>query len=69
MGQAKVLDIQDSNLQATVIERFKTIVGPENVIADGAGKEDYGHDKTEDYFFMPDVVLKPRTPGEISQIL
>ncbi len=69
MGQAKALDIQDSNLHATVVERFRAIVGSENVIAEGAGREDYGHDKTEDYFFMPDVVLKPRTPSEISEIL
>ncbi len=69
MGQAKALDIQESNLQTTGIEHFRTIVGSENVIAEGVGKEDYAHDKTEDYFFMPDVVVKPRTAAEISQIL
>jgi glycolate oxidase len=69
MGQARALQVQESNLQANVLEQFARIVGEEFVIADTLAKEDYGHDKTEDYFFMPDVVLKPRTPQEISEIL
>ena len=30
---------------------------------------DYGHDKTEDYFFLPDLVVKPGTVDEVSAIL
>ena len=29
----------------------------------------YSHDETEDFHFLPDVVLKPRTTEEISAIL
>jgi glycolate oxidase len=29
----------------------------------------YAHDETEDLHFLPDVVIKPRTAEEISQIL
>src|SRR5882757_3637169 len=52
-----------------VIAQFKTILGEAFVIVDEASKNDYAHDKTEDYFFLPEVVIKPRTPEEISQIL
>lgn len=31
--------------------------------------KEYGHDETEDLVFIPEVVLKPQTPEEISQIL
>lgn len=69
MGQAKVLEVQESNIAEVIIDRFRKIAGTEHVIVDAKGMEDYGHDKTEDYFFMPDVVVKPGTPEEISDIL
>lgn len=56
-------------LTGEVIEQFRQIVGDAHILLDEKRKEDYGHDKTEDYFFPPDVVLKPGTPQEISQIL
>ncbi|MGC4021320.1 MAG: hypothetical protein QM734_04965 [Cyclobacteriaceae bacterium] len=36
-------------------------MGEENIILDEEKRSDYGHDKTEDYQFMPDVVVKPGT--------
>jgi glycolate oxidase len=32
-------------------------------------KTEYGHDQTEDLLFLPDVVLKPETVAEISEIM
>jgi glycolate oxidase len=58
-----------SELTTDLISRFASIVGPDNIIADEEKRLDYSHDETEDYSFLPDVVLKPRTAGEISQIL
>ena len=52
-----------------VVERFIEIVGEKNVLLSAEQKSDYSHDKTEDYFFMPDIVVKPGTPVEVSQIL
>ncbi len=52
-----------------VVERFIEIVGEKNVLLAEEQKNDYSHDKTEDYFFMPDIVVKPGTPEEISQLL
>lgn len=52
-----------------VLDQFRQIVGDAHMLLDEERKEDYGHDKTEDYFFAPDVVLKPGTTQEVSQIL
>lgn len=49
--------------------QFETIVGKENVIVDEEKRYDYSHDETEDYSFLPDVVLKPGSAEEISRIM
>ncbi|MCW5909520.1 MAG: FAD-binding protein [Cyclobacteriaceae bacterium] len=56
-------------LDHEVVSRFRSIVGDGHVIADEEKRHDYGHDKTEDYLFLPDLVVKPGTPEEISAIL
>ncbi len=48
---------------------FQKIVGKENVIVDEENRTEYGHDKTEDYQFMPDVVVKPGSTQEVSELL
>lgn len=40
-----------------LIGKFEAIVGQENVILDADKRYDYSHDETEDYSFLPDVVL------------
>ncbi len=52
-----------------LIGQLKGIVGEDNVILDPVKLYDYSHDETEDFSFLPDVVLKPRTAQEISQIM
>jgi glycolate oxidase len=52
-----------------VMAQFRAIVGAAHVIVDEELRLEYGHDKTEDYQFLPDVVLRPGTPEEISTIL
>jgi len=52
-----------------IVERFRKIVGEEYVMADSSRMEDYGRDKTEDYFFMPEVVVKPGNTTEVSELL
>jgi glycolate oxidase len=69
MGHSKVLVAPEKRIAVEVIGKFRAIVGAQYVLSDTTGMEDYGHDKTEDYFFMPDVVVKPRTPDEISEVL
>jgi glycolate oxidase len=52
-----------------IIGRFETIVGKENVIIDAEKRISYSHDETEDISVLPDVVLRPGSPEEISQIM
>jgi glycolate oxidase len=52
-----------------ILSEFEAIIGKENVILDEERRSDYAHDKTEDYHFLPAVVLKPGTPEEISRIM
>jgi glycolate oxidase len=52
-----------------IISRFEHILGKENVIMDEENRFIYSQDKTEDYSFLPDVVLKPNTVAQVSEIM
>jgi glycolate oxidase len=52
-----------------IIAAFTEIIGSAHVILEEQSRYNYSHDETEDYSFMPDVVLKPATPEEISGIM
>lgn len=54
---------------AQIIEKLKAIVGENYVFLDVENMEKYGSDETEDLQFFPEVIVKPVTPTEISQIL
>lgn len=60
MSESKILSLQ---------VRLVQIVGPDNLISDPEACADYGHDETEDLVFPPDLVLKPGSTLEISEIL
>jgi glycolate oxidase len=46
-----------------------SILGPEAVLTDEESRQTYGRDETEDYVFPPEVVVKPGTVEEVSEIL
>jgi glycolate oxidase len=52
-----------------ILGSFRNIVGNDYVIVDEENRTEYGHDKTEDYQFMPDVVVKPANAHEVSKLL
>lgn len=52
-----------------LLQAFEAIVGTQRLIAEESKRYHYSHDETEDYSFLPDVVLIPETPEEISAIL
>jgi glycolate oxidase len=52
-----------------VVNQFREIIGLAHVIVDPEVKQEYGHDRTEDFFFMPALVLKPGNTLEVSEIL
>jgi glycolate oxidase len=58
-----------AEVSTEVLTQFESIVGKQNLIIDADDRYKYSHDETEDYSFLPDVVLKPGTPGEISAIM
>ncbi len=52
-----------------VAESFRLIVGNDYFFADEASLQHYSRDETETLSFPPQVVLKPATPQEISNVL
>ncbi|HTA27841.1 MAG TPA: FAD-linked oxidase C-terminal domain-containing protein [Bacteroidia bacterium] len=56
-------------VNAAIVESLIGIVGKEFVLTDAESLKHYGHDETEDLNFPPQVVIKPRTPEEISAVL
>lgn len=58
-----------TEVSSDIISQFEAIVGNENIILDPEKRHSYSHDETEDYSFLPDVVLKPGSADEISQIM
>lgn len=58
-----------NKITPSMIEQFKKIVGKDYVFTDDASKINYGQDETEDLVFPPEVVLKPASAQEISEIL
>jgi glycolate oxidase len=52
-----------------IILQFEQILGDQYVIKDEDLRAGYGHDETEDYQFLPDIVLKPQSAEEVAQIM
>ena len=52
-----------------IIKKLIDLVGKDYVLFDNDAFEKYGRDETEDLIFYPEVVVLPRTPQEISEIL
>jgi len=61
MSTYKTTDAQD-------IHYFQSLLN-ERCIVDHEVRSDYGHDETEDITVVPDVVLKPETTAEVSEIM
>ncbi|MEY2587147.1 MAG: hypothetical protein RLY11_996, partial [Bacteroidota bacterium] len=58
-----------SSVSLDIVEQFKKIVGDSFVIIDEASLHQYGHDETEELLYLPQLVLRPSTADEISQIM
>ncbi len=63
------MTLDPKQIGESIIQQFENVVGSEHTIQDEARLAGYGHDKTEDYLFLPEVVIKPGTPQEVSEIL
>ncbi len=51
------------------LDFLKSVVGSQFVFTNTEQLNDYAHDQTEDFIFIPEVVVKPRTTIEVSTIL
>src|ERR1035437_9960170 len=58
-----------NKIKPSVLKKLQQIVGETYVLFDPESLANYGHDQTEKLLFLPEVVVKPRTPEEISEIL
>ncbi|MDB5014415.1 MAG: putative FAD-linked oxidoreductase [Daejeonella sp.] len=52
-----------------IIEQIKLIVGSNCVFTDLESIDKYSHDETEDLRYYPEVVVKPKSVSEISELL
>jgi len=58
-----------SGLTAEIINEFKNIVGENYVLYDNETLDRYAHDETENLYYLPDAVIKPRNADQISAIM
>jgi glycolate oxidase len=58
-----------NKITPNIIEQFKNIVGEAYLFTDLEHIEKYGKDETENLFYAPDVIVKPRSAQEISALL
>lgn len=56
-------------ISPSIIKKLQGIVGEQHVLFDAESLKSYGHDETEDLVYLPEIVIKPRTAQEISEIL
>jgi glycolate oxidase len=61
--------VAKGSITTAIIDQFRKIVGTEFVLVDEESRANYGHDETEHLLYPPEVVLRPRTAEEISQVM
>lgn len=61
--------MQYNKVTKEVIGELEGILGKDFVLTDSETISNYNHDYTEDLKYNPDVVVKPRTAAEVSEIL
>lgn len=58
-----------NKINIKILEQFRQVVGINFVLTSEADLQHYGHDYTEDLVFIPEVILKPATSAEVSEIM
>jgi glycolate oxidase len=58
-----------NKITPAIIKQIQQILGDQYVLFDSESLNNYGHDETEELLFLPEIVVKPRTAKEISEIL
>jgi glycolate oxidase len=58
-----------NRLTPDLFTQLRLIVGSENLLTDDESRNIYGQDETEDFIFPPEVIVKPTSAQQISEIL
>jgi len=58
-----------NKITGEILAAIKLIVGEDAVITNHTALEKYSHDETEDLHFYPEVVAKPKSPQEVSELM
>lgn len=58
-----------SMINEAILNQIKAIIGADAVFTDQNDLENYSHDETEDLHFYPQVVVKPQTPEQVSELM
>ncbi len=61
--------MQFNKITPSILQQFIKCIGEKYVSFDKESLDNYSQDETEDLSFLPEIVLKPRTANEISEIL
>jgi glycolate oxidase len=59
----------ETTISEALIAALESAVGKANLLIADEEKSDYGSDETEDYHFMPGLVVKPASAAEISTVM
>jgi glycolate oxidase len=58
-----------NKITGEILSAIKTIVGEDAVISQHEGMEKYSHDETEDLIYYPEVVVRPGSTQEVSDLM
>jgi len=58
-----------NKINSDIINALKQIIDAEDILTDNDNLEKYGQDETEDFVFKPEVVVKPKTVSQISEVM
>jgi glycolate oxidase len=59
----------EKNKFSEYVISFQKILGAEFVFTDNESLDKYAHDETENLYFLPDIVIKPSSAEQISEIM
>lgn len=63
------MEITYTRITPQIIESLRRMVDAEDLLTDEESLEKYGQDETEDLLYKPEVVIRPKTVSQISEIM
>ena len=63
-----MVTINYNKVNLTIFNLLKAVVGEENISNNAEQLQKYGQDETEDLLFLPEIIVKPQTVSQVSEI-